>query len=40
MGVGDVDFDVNSLVFHRSFLPFGIHSFSRVGVDIEMVSLS
>ena len=40
MGVGDVDFDVDSLVFHRSLLPFGINSFSWVGVNIEVVSLS
>ncbi len=40
MGVGNVDFDVDSLVLHRSFLPFGINSFSWVGAVIEMVSLS
>ena len=40
MGVGNVDFDVDNLVLHCSLLPFGINSFSWVGVDTEMVSLS
>ena len=40
LGVGNVDVDVDNLVLHCSFLPFGINFFSWVGVNTEVVSLS
>ena len=40
MSVGNVDFDVDNLLLHGSLLPFGVDSFSWVGVIAEMISLS